>query len=125
MKSSRLPAIAITLALALPAAAQVSIFETDPAKIQAGWLKEKLQEIRSRDAKVRAEAARYLGGNKDAESIAALTNALKDPEARVRMEAAGGLWKSEKAAEPAREALVATLEDADPNVTAQAAGALQ
>jgi HEAT repeat protein len=125
MKCSALPAIAVATALALPAAAQVSIFETDPAKIQAGWLKDKLQEIRSRDAKERADAARYLGGNKDAESIAALTNALRDPEPRVRMEAAGGLWKSEKAAEPAREALMATLDDADPNVSAQAAGALQ
>ena len=61
----------------------------------------------------------------DAESIAALAAALKDPEARVRHEAASGLWSSAKAAEPARAALVVALGDEDPNVAAQAAGGLQ
>ena len=119
------PLLAVLALAAASALAQVSIFETDPKKIQAGWHREKLQEIRSRDAKERADAARWLGGNKDAETIAALTAALSDSDARVRMEAAGALWKAEKAAEPARAALLVAVEDADPNVVAQAAGALQ
>lgn len=109
---------------AVPVAAQ-SIFEMDPKKIEQGWHREKLEEIRSRDPKERAAAAKWLGGRKEPESIAALTTALKDPEASVRMEAASGLWSSEKAAEPARAALVAALDDPDPNVVTYAAGALQ
>ena len=119
----RIAAVA-AIAFALPAAGQ-GLFEMDPAKIQAGWKREKLEQIRKGDPKERAEAAKYLGGNKDAESIAALTQALADPEARVRQEAASGLWSSEKAAEPARAALQALLDDPDPNVVTQAAGALQ
>lgn len=117
--------IAALAASAAACACAQGLFEMDPQKIQAGWHREKLEEIRSEDPKERAAAARWLGGRKDAESIAALAAALKDPEAKVRYEAASGLWSSEKASEPARAALVASLEDADPNVVAQAAGALQ
>lgn len=100
--------------------------ETDPAKIQATWKREKLEALAtSRDAAERAEAAKYLGGNDDAESVGALATALSDRDARVRLAAARGLWKTGKEAAPARAALVAAIEDADPDVVAQAAGALQ
>src|SRR5687768_4952224 len=75
--------------------------------------------------KERLEAARWLGGRKEPHIVAALGAALSDREARVREAAASGLWKSEKAAEPARAQLEKALDDPDPNVVAQAAGALQ
>ena len=77
------------------------------------------------DPKERLEAARWISGRKEPVFIAALAGALSDGDARVREEAARGLWKAEKAAEPARSVLMKALDDPDPNVVAQAAGALQ
>jgi HEAT repeat protein len=39
---------------------------------------------RDRDAKERVEAARWLGGRKQPEAVAALAKALSDPDASVR-----------------------------------------
>jgi HEAT repeat protein len=118
----------LILVAALAAQPAFAIFgiETDPDKIQANWVKEKLDEVaNARDPKERAAAAEWLGGRDTPEAIAALSKALSDREASVRQAAASGLWKSGKAAEPARAPLTTALDDADPNVVAQAAGALQ
>src|SRR5258705_1805196 len=122
-----MPRILLLLA-ALVAQSAFAIFgiETDPDKIEAQWVKEKLEAVaKDRDPRERAAAAEWLGGRKTPEAIAALAAALSDRDARVRQAAASGLWKSEKAAEPARAQLTAALDDPDPNVVAQAAGALQ
>ncbi|MEP7067583.1 MAG: HEAT repeat domain-containing protein [Usitatibacter sp.] len=112
-------------ALAVQPALAIFGIETDPDKIEAQWVKEKLEAVANgRDPKERAAAAEWLGGRKTPEAIAALGAALADRDARVRQAAASGLWKSEKASEPARTQLIAALDDADPNVVAQAAGAL-
>jgi HEAT repeat protein len=118
----------LLLVAALAAQPALAIFgiETDPDKIEAGWVKDKLDEVaNARDPKERAKAAEWLGGRDKPEVIAALAKALSDRDASVRQAAASGLWKSGKAAEPARAALTSALDDADPNVVAQAAGALQ
>ena len=100
--------------------------ETDPDKIMAQGVKEKLEEVASgRDPKVRAAAAEWLGGRSTPDVIAALATALADRDAKVRQAAASALWESGKASEPARSKLLAALEDPDPDVVAQAAGALQ
>jgi HEAT repeat protein len=122
-----MPRILLTLVAfaALPALALFGI-ETDPKKIEAQWHRESMETLaRGSDAKERAKAAEWLGGRGDAASIAALGAALSDREAAVRQAAASALWKSEKAALPARAALEAALDDADPNVVARVAGALQ
>lgn len=99
---------ALILAAALAAQSAFAIFgiETDPAKIDAQWMKEKLEAVANdRDPKERAGAAEWLGGRNSPEAIAALAKALSDRDAKVRQAAAGGLWKAEKAAEPARSQL--------------------
>ena len=60
----------------------------------------------------------------DADEVAAAARALSDPDAKVRQEAASLLWKKEKAAEPARAALLRALDDPSPAVAIRAAGAL-
>ena len=60
----------------------------------------------------------------DAEDIAAATRALSDPDAKVREKAASALWNKEKAAAPAKSALVKALDDPSPSVAIRAAGAL-
>ncbi|MEO7742972.1 MAG: HEAT repeat domain-containing protein [Usitatibacter sp.] len=88
--------------------------------------KEKLEALaKDRDPKERLEAAEWLGGRNELHIIAALGAALSDRDAKVRQAAANGLWKSEKAAEPARPQLLKALDDLDPNVVARVAGALQ
>ena len=118
----------LALAAALAAQPALAIFgiETDPDKIEAQWVKEKLEAVaKARDPKERAAAAEWLGGRNTPDAIAALAAALSDRDAKVRQAAASALWKSAKASEPARPQLLAALEDPDPNVVAQAAGALQ
>lgn len=119
---------AVLLALLLAAQPALAIFgiETDPDKIDAQWLREKIEAVTGDgDAKERADAAQWLGGHTEPAAIAALAKALSDRDAKVREAAARGLWRSGDAAAPARPQLVAALQDADPNVVAQAAGALQ
>lgn len=121
-----LRALILAAALAAPPAFALFGIETDPAKLEARVVKEKLEAVANdRDPKERAAAAKWLGGRKNPEAIAALAKALSDRDATVRQAAADGLWSSDEAAEPAREQLVAALDDPDVNVVAQAAGALQ
>lgn len=61
----------------------------------------------------------------DAAEVNAAIRALSDPDANVRRDAASALWGKEKAAAPAREALVKALDDPSPAVAIRAAGALQ
>jgi HEAT repeat protein len=78
------------------------------------------------DPKYRIEAARWLSGQNDPASIAALAGALTtDKDPRVRREAASGLWDAEEKAKDYRPQLMKALDDPDPNVVAYAAGALQ
>jgi HEAT repeat protein len=78
------------------------------------------------DPKYRIDAAKWLSGQKDPASIAALAGALTtDKDPRVRKEAASGLWDAEEKARDYRPQLMKALDDPDPNVVAYAAGALQ
>jgi HEAT repeat protein/ankyrin repeat protein len=95
-------------------------------KQTASWKKEQIETLAGdRDPKKRIEAAKWLSNQNDPEAIAALGAALSDRDAKVRLAAANALWKDGKEAEPARAQLLKALEDTDPDVVAQAAGALQ
>jgi len=95
-------------------------------KQSAEWKRETLETLaKGEDPKERVKAAKRLSGNKDPESIAALAGALSDSDAKVRQAAASGLWRSEKAAGPARPQLMKALDDPDPDVVSRVAGALQ
>jgi HEAT repeat protein len=90
------------------------------------WATERVEMLSgSRDAAKRAEAAEYLGSFTYPDVIAALAAALQDPDARVRAAAAGSLWASGKASEPARTALLRALDDPAASVAIRAAGALE
>lgn len=90
------------------------------------WADERVEVLRkSRNGDERVNAAEYLGGFKYPDVIAALDTVLGDPDPRVRAAAAGSLWKSGEAAEPARANLVKALDDPAPQVVVRAAGALQ
>jgi HEAT repeat protein len=116
----------LVAALAVCPAFAIFGIETDPDKIDAQWMKEKLEAIaHDRDPDERVAAARFLGGRDTPEAIAALARALSDPDARVRRAAAGGLWETGEAARPAQPQLMKALDDPDPNVVAEAAGALE
>lgn len=89
------------------------------------WKREKLQAVtKARDPKDRLEAVEGLS-YADPDAVMAFAAALSDSDARVRRAAANQLWKSEKRAEPYRPQLTKALDDSDPNVVANAAGALQ
>jgi HEAT repeat protein len=60
----------------------------------------------------------------EADDMAAAARALSDPDAKVRERAASELWAREKAASPAKAALVKALDDPSPSVAIRAAGAL-
>lgn len=114
---------------ALPAAAFLDKIEKWADKQSEKFIeegrKEKVRALSSRNADERLDAVEFFSGQRDPDSVAALGRALSDPDARVRQAAASGLWRIEKDAEPARAQLVKALDDADPNVAARAAGALQ
>jgi len=115
-------------AFAAQSALAINIFgiETDPDKMDESWKKEKIEALANdSDPKERIEAARYLGGNEDPDAVAALAAALADRDARVRQAAASGLWKTGKKAQAAKPQLLTALDDADPNVVARVAGALE
>lgn len=100
--------------------------QTDSEKMLRKWADESLQVLaKDSSADERTKAAEYLGGFNYPDVIAALGAALADPEARVRAAAAGALWKSGKAAEPARASLQKALDDPAPPVVIRAAGALE
>ncbi len=79
---------------------------------------------KDRDAQERASAARWLGGRKNPEAVAALAKALSDPDASVREAAASALWSTGKDAVAAKPELTKALADPDAAVIARAAGAL-
>ena len=110
-------AICVLLALhpaAAPAASDVDELVRDHAKTFA----------KDRDAKERASAARWLGGRKEPEAVAALAKALSDPDASVRQAAASALWDTGKDAAAAKPELEKALGDPSSAVIARAAGAL-
>src|SRR5450432_1973048 len=75
--------LAICILLAMPSvAARARSSEDELVKDHAKTL------ATDRDAKDRAEAARWLGGRKQSEAVAALAKALSDPDASVRQVAA-------------------------------------
>jgi HEAT repeat protein len=79
---------------------------------------------KDRDAKDRADAARWLGSRKQPEAVAALAKALSDPDASVRQAAASALWDTGEDAAAAKPELQKALGDPVAAVVARAAGAL-
>ena len=100
--------------------------QSDAERTFRKWADEHVQVLqRDRNAGERIKAAEYLGGFEYPDVIKALDAALADPDSRVRAAAAGALWKSGKASEPARAHLMQALDDPSPAVVIRAAGALQ
>ncbi len=119
--------LAVSLA-ALPASAfdLEKLIDKHIDRQTESWKRETIETLaRDRDPAARVKAAEWLSGRKEPEAIAALGAALSDRDATVRVAAASGLWRMEKAAEPARAQLLAALDDVSPDVVARAAGALQ
>ncbi len=115
------------LATALPAHAAAPPGVDEKSDRQARkWVDEKIKALQAeKDPQKREDAAEYLGGSEYPAAISALTAALADPAPRVRVAAARSLWRSHKAAEPARAALTKALDDVSGDVAVRAAGALQ
>lgn len=113
----RVLVICILLAIH-PAAGQAQFNEDELVKDYAKTL------AKDRDAKDRADAARFLGGRRQPEAVAALARALSDPDASVRQAAASALWDTGKDAAAARPELEKALGDPVAAVVARAAGAL-
>ncbi|MEO8344682.1 MAG: HEAT repeat domain-containing protein [Betaproteobacteria bacterium] len=107
--------------------ATIAHAQSDSAQKQfRQWAEERVQVLKkSRNGDERVSAAEYLGGFEYPDVIAALNAALADSDPRVRAAAAGALWKTGKAAEPARASLIKALDDSAPQVVVRAAGALQ
>jgi HEAT repeat protein len=100
--------------------------QSDAERTFHKWADEHVQILqKDRNAGERIKAAEYLGGFEYPNVIQALDAALADPDSRVRAAAAGALWKSGKASEPARAHLAQALDDPSPAVVIRAAGALQ
>jgi HEAT repeat protein len=123
---SRWPILFFAVALFPAAAFDLEKWADDLANRQMDkWKRETLQQAtKARDPQERLEAVRRLS-YADADSLPVFAIALSDSDARVRQAAASQLWKAEKRAEPFRPQLQKALDDPDPNVVAQAAGALQ
>lgn len=123
---SRLPILLFALALLPAAAFDLEKWANDLANRQMEkWKRETLEQAtKARDPEERLEAVRRLSYG-DADSLPVFAIALSDSDARVRSAAASQLWKAEKRAEPFRPQLQKALDDPDPNVVANAAGALQ
>jgi len=113
-KARAIGALCLLAALAAGAQTEEEKLVREHAKILA----------KDRDAGDRAEAARWLGGRKSPEAVAALAAALSDPDAAVRQAAASALWETGKDAAAAKPALEKALADPVAAVTARAAGAL-
>jgi HEAT repeat protein len=82
------------------------------------------KDLKSRNVDTRVEAAESLGRLEFPEAVEPLVTALSDRDARVRREAASGLWNSSDVAKEAIPALRTALEDPEPSVVIRAAGAL-
>ena len=122
----RIAVLVLSLAAAPALAFDLEKWADDLANRQMDkWKKEKLETaIKGRDPKARMEAVEGLSYT-DADALAAFAVALGDSDARVRRAAASQMWSAEKKAEPYRPQLTKALDDPDPNVVAEAAGALQ
>ena len=117
----RIIGLLVVALLALSARAQ-----SDAERTFRKWADEHVQILqKDRNTGERIRAAEYLGGFEYPNVIQALDAALADPDSRVRSAAAGALWKSGKASEPARAHLLQALDDPSPAVVIRAAGALQ
>ncbi|HEY64382.1 MAG TPA: hypothetical protein G4O02_07395 [Caldilineae bacterium] len=92
-------------------------------RVDAAALQDALGRLASADANERIEAARQLAALPDRRSAMALTEALRDPNARVRAEAARSLGRLGYR-RLTRAALIQRLEDTDAGVRAAAATAL-
>jgi HEAT repeat protein len=79
---------------------------------------------KSRKPGERAQAVESLGSWAEADGVPLIAGALRDPAPEVREAAARALWKLEKKAEPAKDALRQALDDSELPVVAAAAGAL-
>jgi hypothetical protein len=89
------------------------------------WKKEAMRDaVKARDPKERLEALERLPYT-DADSVAVYAIALSDSDAKVRQAAASKLWSAEERAKPYQPQLTKALDDADANVVAYAAGALE
>lgn len=125
---ARILILALALA-AMPAAAQSFLEKFIDKQIESATEEHKKESIeavtQARDPADRIKAVEWLAVQREPQLVAVAAKALADPDAKVREATARALWRIEKHAEPARPQLVAALEDADPNVVAQAAGALQ
>jgi HEAT repeat protein len=126
---TRLGGLVLVAALALargPVAVQAAD-EKEPeirGKPASAWI----EQLKKGNVVQRQNAAVYLGMAKPATKaiVAALADALKDPEAEVRRTAASWLGNAETAAEPAVPQLLGRLKDAeeDPGVRAISAASL-
>jgi HEAT repeat protein len=111
--------LAVCILLAFQSVAAEARFDED--KLIKDYAKTLLKD---KDAEDRAEAARWLGGRKQPEAVAALAKALSDPDATVRQAAASALWSTGKDAVAAKPELQKALNDPVAAVVARAAGAL-
>ncbi len=96
--------------------------ENEPRERQA-WLKELTEQLQSKEAVVRATAARRLGELQAVNALTLLTRALTDPSAQVRQEAARALGRLHRS-EAVPALLTALKKDSDKNVRFYAAWAL-
>ncbi len=117
---------ALFAAMVLVAATAAQAQSDSAEKTFRKWATERVDVLRkSRNVDERTNAAEYLGGFEYPDVVTALDAALADPDSRVRAAAAGALWKTGKASEPARANLIKALDDSAPQVVVRAAGALQ
>src|SRR5262245_57827748 len=92
---------------------------------EAQMIKHYTKQVGSSDEDLRADAAWQLGDYKSPEAVGALVKALNDRSARVRANAAAGLYRiGGPVAEPAQTALRTALKDPDGMVRVNAADAL-
>ena len=83
------------------------------------------KDFKNKDADKRLGAVESLSSWKTADGTAILIQGLSDPDERVRAASARSLGTYDKAAEPARAALMKALDDPRASVVAQAAEALE
>lgn len=110
--------LVVCLLLAIPGAGSAGSDEEKLVRDAAKTL------AKDRNPRERAAAADSLGGREHPEAVAALAQALSDPEASVRQAAASALWKTGKAAAAAKPDLQKALGDNNAGVLARVAGAL-
>ncbi len=111
--------LALTVGICLSATPPPAGEAADPAVQRLS------KQLASRKAADRVEAAQGLGRLATEEAAAPLAAALSDADRAVRAAAASALWRLGEKAWPAKDTLVAALEDDDLEVVVLAAGALE